>query len=479
MAEAAIVTEAAAAIVTEGAAVTVVAVATAAVEAAIAGAIVDPGGSAHRAATTSRPSRRANLQMKFQRTTLDSGVTIVTEKMAEVRSVSQGFWFDVGARDESASLAGASHFLEHLLFKGTLTRSAKDIADSFDAVGGDVNAFTGKEYTCFYSRVLDQDVDMAFDVLSDMITHSVIDPDELESERKVILEEIAMHEDSPDELVHDLFFRSMWGEHPLGRPVLGYQDTIGAVQRDEVAGYWRERYAPSNLVLAAAGNVEHDRMVELAAAIDFSSTGKRTLRGDEAPAPVPGVEVHKRPTEQAHIVVGMPGLPRGHEDRHALALLDTVLGGGMSSRLFQEVREKRGLAYSVFSYRSMFADAGTFAVYVGTTPQNAETVIDIVRNELDSVLADGLTEAEFARAKGHLKGSLVLSAEDPGSRMTRLGKAQLTTGEILSLDELIERVERLEMEDIGRVAATVLGGTPRRVTVVGPFEEDAFDRYAA
>ena len=417
--------------------------------------------------------------MKFQRTTLDSGLTVVTEKMAEVRSISAGFWFDVGARDEPSSLAGASHFLEHLLFKGTMTRSAKDIADTFDAVGGDVNAFTGKEYTCYYSRVLDQDISMALDVLADMITNSVIDPTELESERKVILEEIAMHEDSPDELVHDLFFRSMWGDHPLGRPVLGYQDTIGAVKRDEVAGYWRERYSPANLVLAAAGNVDHDRLVHRVEAINFASPGKRTLRADEAPAPTAGVEVHKRPTEQAHIVIGMPGLPRGHEDRHALALMDTVLGGGMSSRLFQEIREKRGLAYSVFSYRSMFADAGTFAVYVGTTPQNAETVIDIVREELDSVFTDGLTDAEFARAKGHLKGSLVLSGEDPGSRMTRLGKAQLTTGEILSIDELIDKVERLEMDDIRRVANTVLGGTPRRVTVVGPFEEDAFDRYAA
>jgi predicted Zn-dependent peptidase len=417
--------------------------------------------------------------MKFERTTLDSGVTVVTEKMAEVRSISAGFWFDVGSRDEPVNLAGTSHFLEHLLFKGTPSRSAKDIADSFDAVGGDVNAFTGKEYTCYYSRVLDQDLGMALDVLSDMITHSKIDPTELESERKVILEEIAMHEDSPDELVHDLFFRSMWGEHPLGRPVLGYQDSIGAVKRDEVAGYWRERYAPNNLVVAGAGNVDHNALMERVAAIGFETPGKRTLRADEAPAPVPGVEVHKRPTEQAHIVIGMPGLPRGHEDRHALALMDTVLGGGMSSRLFQEIREKRGLAYSVFSYRSMFADAGTWAVYVGTTPQNAETVIDIVNNELDTVLSEGLSEAEFERAKGHLKGSLVLSGEDPGSRMTRLGKAQLTTGEILSIDELIDKIDGLQMEDIERVASQVLGGTPKRVTVVGPFEEDAFDRYAA
>lgn len=417
--------------------------------------------------------------MRFERTTLDSGVTIVTEKMSEVRSVSCGFWFDVGARDEPDELAGTSHFLEHLLFKGTEKRSAKDIADAFDAVGGDVNAFTGKEYTCYYSRVLDQDLPMATDILADMITNSMIDATELESERKVILEEIAMHEDAPDELVHDLFFRSMWNDHPLGRPVLGFNQTISVVGRDQIAEYWRERYSPSNCVVAAAGNIEHGWLVETVEGVLGSSFGRRTLRSGEPPQSVAGVSVHRRPTEQAHIIVGMPGLHRGHEDRHALALLDTVLGGGMSSRLFQEVREKRGLAYSVYSYRSLFADTGTFAVYVGTTPQNADTVLDIVRGEFDSILRSGVTTAEFERAKGHLKGSLVLSSEDPGSRMTRLGKQQLTTGEILSLDELIERIDRLTIDDIARVADTILGPRRHTVTVVGPFDEDAFDRYAA
>jgi predicted Zn-dependent peptidase len=416
---------------------------------------------------------------EFQRTTLDSGVTIVTERMAEVRSTSVGFWFDVGARDEPAQLAGTAHFLEHLLFKGTPTRTAKEIADTFDAVGGDINAFTGKEYTCYYSRVLDQDLPMALDVLSDMITNSTLDAEELESERKVILEEIAMHEDAPDELVHDLFYRSMWDGHPLGRPVLGFNSTIAAVTRDEVADYWHERYSPSNLVVAGAGNLEHQALVEQVGAIFNDPFGKRTLRADEAPSPNPGVDVHRRPTEQAHMILGMPGLPRGHDDRHALALLDAVLGGGMSSRLFQEIREKRGLAYAVYSYRSLFADAGTFAIYVGTTPQNADDVIGIVRAELDSILKDGITKAELERAKGHLKGSLVLASEDPGSRMTRLGKAQLTTGEILSIDELIDRIERLQMDDVRRVADMVIGSGTQRVTVVGPFDEDAFDRHAA
>jgi predicted Zn-dependent peptidase len=417
--------------------------------------------------------------VKFARTVLDSGATVVTESMTEVRSVSCGFWFDVGARDEPDHLAGTSHFLEHLLFKGTPKRSAKDIADQFDAVGGDVNAFTGKEYTCYYSRVINSDLPMALDVLSDMLLNSKIDPDDFDSERNVILEEIAMHEDAPDELVHDLFYRQMWDGHPLGRPVLGYNETIGAVARDQVAEYWHERYSPKNLVVAAAGNLDHDHLVRTIDDLFEAQDGQKTLRTGSAPEAHLGVSVNKRPTEQAHIVLGTEGLSRSHEDRHALALLDTILGGGMSSRLFQEVREKRGLAYSVYSYRALFADTGTFAIYAGTTPQNAETVIDLALSEVDSILKDGVTKAEFDRAKGHVRGSLVLSSEDPGSRMNRLGKQQLTQGEILSIDELIERFDRLEMDDVARVADLVLGSGDFQVTVVGPFDEGAFDRYAA
>ena len=416
---------------------------------------------------------------QFARTELDSGITVVTERMSEVRSVSVGFWFDVGSRDEPEELAGTSHFLEHLLFKGTSSRSARDIAEAFDAVGGDVNAFTGKEYTCYYARVLDDDLPMAVGVLTDMIQSSVIDPTELESERKVILEEIAMHEDAPDELVHDLFYRSMLDGHPLGRPVLGFNETIARVARDEVAGYWRERYGPANLVVAAAGHVDHDDLVTRTRAAFSEAGGVKTSRTGPTPTPRAGVNVFKRPTEQAHIMMGTEGLRRGHPDRHALAVLDSVLGSGMSSRLFQEVREKRGLAYSVYSYRSMFADTGTFSVYAGTLPQNAETVMEIVLNEMQSIGDDGITEAELERAKGNVKGSLVLSSEDPGSRMNRLGRQQVTNGEILSINELIARFDRLTMEDIRRVADTVLKDARFSVTVVGPFEQDAFSRYAA
>ena len=418
--------------------------------------------------------------MPFARTTLDSGATVVTEHMSGVRSVTVGFWFDIGARDEPDELAGTSHFLEHLLFKGTESRSAKDIADAFDAVGGDVNAFTGKEYTCYYARVLDENLPMALDVLTDMITHSMIDPKEFEPERNVILEEIAMHEDAPDELVHDLFYRAMWNGHALGRPVLGYKDTIGAVTRDQVADYWQERYTPKNMVVAAAGNVDHDELVNrVEALLADKSDGRKTLRSGSAPSLGRGIEVHKRPTEQAHIILGTEGLPRNHDARHELALLDTIIGGGMSSRLFQEIREKRGLAYAVYSYRAMFADSGSFAVYAGTTPNNAQTVIDIVRGEVDSLVTSGITEAELERAKGHLKGSLVLSAEDPSSRMNRLGKQQLTTGEIISIDELIEKFDRIEMDDMTSIINRIFSQKDFLVTIVGPFEKGAFDRNAA
>src|SRR5688572_24167712 len=251
--------------------------------------------------------------MRFARTVLDSGATVVTESMTEVRSVSCGFWFDVGARDEPDDLAGTSHFLEHLLFKGTKKRTAKDIANEFDAVGGDVNAFTGKEYTCYYSRVISDDLPMALDVLSDMILNSKIDSDDFDSERKVILEEIAMHEDAPDELVHDLFYRCMWDGHPLGRPVLGYNETISQVSRDAVAGYWKERYSPSNLVVAAAGNLDHDALVAEIERLFPEPGGRRTLRSGATPKPSGGIKVFKRPTEQAHIVMGTEGIHRSHE----------------------------------------------------------------------------------------------------------------------------------------------------------------------
>ena len=404
-------------------------------------------------------------------TRLDSGITVVTERMPGSHSASVGFWVGAGSRDEDPAVAGASHFLEHRLFKGTDTRSALEIAETVDAVGGEVNAFTTKEYTAYYARLLDTDLDLALDILSDIIWAPAFRPDEIEAERQVILEEILMHEDEPSDLVHDVFTEALFPEHPLGREILGDAGTIGSMARDDIASFFGQHYRPASIVVAAAGNVEHDRVAEgierRFAGPDGAGPERRT--GIESP-PRP-VAVAKRPTEQAHLVVGVRGLPVHDEDRFALSALNHVLGGGMSSRLFQEVREKRGLAYSVYSYRVGYAEAGVLAVYAGTAPGRAREVLSLVRDELDRVRDECISEDELERAKGHLKGSLALSLEDSASRMSRLGRAVLVHGEVLTFDELVERTESVTLDDVARVAKRVLANE-RVLAVVGPFDEE-------
>jgi predicted Zn-dependent peptidase len=386
-----------------------------------------------------------------------------------------------GSRDEAPRISGSSHFLEHLLFKGTKERTARDIAEAFDAVGGDLNAFTAKEYTCFYARVLDRDVPMAIDHLTDMLQHSVIRSADLDAERQVILEEIHMHDDAPDEVVHDLFTEALWPEHPLGRPVLGTVDTIEAASRDQVRRYYKRHYVPGNLVVVAAGNVDHDAIVdqltsrmETGDPLPDGQASQWNLRPAGAP-PMPSGErlVKRRKTEQAHIVLGTNALARTDPDRFAFLIVNTALGGGMSSRLFQEVREKRGLAYSVFSYQYQYTEAGQFAAYAGTTPTRAEEVVGLLRREIDAVGSGGLDEEEFSRAKGHVKGSLVLSLEDPGGRMSRLGKSEISHGEILTVDQTLRRIDAVTLEDARRVAERVLS-QPMTLTVLGPFGARSF-----
>jgi predicted Zn-dependent peptidase len=400
--------------------------------------------------------------------------------MPQVRSVTLGFWVTAGSRDERPVLAGASHFLEHLLFKGTRTRTARDIAEAFDAVGGDFNAYTSKETTVFYSRVLDRDLPMAVELLCDMLESSILKPSDFEAERQVILEEINMHEDTPDDLVHDLFAETLWAGHPLGRPVLGTGESIRRVSRDQVYRFYKRHYVPANLVVSAAGNVDHGELVAgLRRGLD---TGRVLARGQSAwalrpssrpPRPSGARLVRSRPTEQAHIVLGTNGLSRSDPDRFAFGIVNAALGGGMSSRLFQEIREKRGLAYSVYSYQQMFAETGLFAMYTGTTPARAEEALELLRRQSDDVAEGGLTIEEFDRAKGHVKGSMVLSLEDTSGRMSRLGRSETGHGEILSLDQMLERVESVTLEEANRVAARVLR-QPMALTVLGPFERDAF-----
>ena len=419
--------------------------------------------------------------MPIERTEFSSGLRVVTGRMPGVRSVSLGFWVLAGSRDERPRISGSSHFLEHLLFKGTSRRSAQDIAENFDAVGGDVNAFTAREYTCYYARVLDRDLEMAVDHLADMVQHSRIRADDLDAERQVILEEINMHEDSPEDVVHDLFTQTLWPEHPLGRPILGTVETILAADRGSVRRFYRRHYLPGHLVVAAAGNLRHDDLVRLLRT--RMDTGRRLSARDtsvwnlrvpgRAPKPSGQDLVKRRKTEQAHICLGTNGLARNDPDRFAYLVVNTALGGGMSSRLFQEVRETRGLAYAVYSYHAQYAEAGLFSAYAGTTPSRARQVVSLLRRELELARDRGLAEMEFERAKGHVKGAMVLSLEDPGGRMSRLGKSEIAHGEILSVSEALRRIDAVRLDDAHRVAERVLS-QPMTLTVLGPFGASAF-----
>ncbi|SFF60635.1 Predicted Zn-dependent peptidase [Actinacidiphila alni] len=413
-----------------------------------------------------------------RRSVLPGGLRVVTETLPTVRSATFGIWAGVGSRDETPVLGGATHYLEHLLFKGTARRSALDISAAVDAVGGEMNAFTSKEYTCYYARVLDTDLPLAIDVVCDMLTGSLIRQEDVDAERGVVLEEIAMTEDDPGDQVHDLFTTAMLGDTPLGRPVLGTVDTINALTRDQVARFYRKHYDPTRLVVAAAGNVDHNAVVrqvrrafeDAGALRDPDAVPRAPRSGGRTIRAAGRLEVLDRRTEQAHVVLGMPGLSRNDERRWALSVLNTALGGGMSSRLFQEVREKRGLAYSVYSYTSSFADCGLFGVYAGCQPRRVPEVLKICRDELAQVAEHGLPDEEIARAVGQLSGSTVLGLEDTGALMNRLGKSELCWGEQLSVDDLLARIAAVTPDDVRSVAREVLAQRPS-LAVIGPVKD--------
>jgi predicted Zn-dependent peptidase len=440
----------------------------------VATAAGGPGAGAGAAA--GRPARagRVTLQEgggRVRRTRLPNGLRVVTEAMPELRSVAVGFWAGTGSRDEADPLAGASHFLEHLLFKGTADRSAQQIAEEVEAVGGEMNAFTTREHTAYYIRLLDESVDLALDILSDVVWAPAFRPDEVDCERQVILEEIRMHGDTPDELVHSLFSEALFPGQPVGREVLGDRDAIVAMTRDEIAQFHGHHYRAGNLVVAAAGNLDHDRMVDAIAARFTGGLGDREPRPEAEILPAGAVRVLHRPTEQAHLVLGMPALCRSDPDRWALSVLNHVVGGGMSSRLFQEVREKRGLAYSVYSYRSALQDTGTFAVYAGTAPERAPEVLSIIDAELDRLCTERCLGAdELERAKGHFKGQMVLGLESSAARMERIGRSEITTGEIQSVDEMVAAIDAVTPEDVARVIDRVLAAGPRVLAAVGPVD---------
>jgi predicted Zn-dependent peptidase len=410
-----------------------------------------------------------------RRTVLPGGLRVITEQVPGVRSVSFGVWVGVGSRDETPAQMGSAHYLEHLLFKGTTARSALEISASIEAVGGDLNAFTTKEYTCFYARVLDNDLPLAIEVVCDVVTDALILTADVDSERGVILEEIAMHDDDPSDIVHDEFATGLYGDTPLGRPILGTAETIMAIPRAAINRFYRSRYKPQNMVVAAAGNLDHATVVALvrkafAAVIDESAEVAKPRRVGRPARRVPTVRVVNRATEQANLVLGVPGFTRSDPRRYALAVLTTAFGGGMSSRLFQEIREKRGLAYSVYAYSQGFSDDGMFGLYVGCIPKKIDTVLEVCREELTKLADGGLTDEEVARGKGQVRGGTVLGQEDTGARMTRIAKSELHDDPLLSIDALLERVDAVTTAEIHDVAATLLGA-PLTLAVIGPFKD--------
>ena len=412
-----------------------------------------------------------------RRTVLPGGLRVITETLPAVRSAAFGIWAGVGSRDEGPAHAGATHYLEHLLFKGTRKRTALEISATMDAVGGELNAFTGKEYTCYYARVLDADLPLAIDVLSDMVTSSLIESKDVDAERGVILEEIDMNEDDPSDTVHEAFVRQLFGDTPLGRPILGTVDSINGITQDQIAEHYRARYTPDHLVVAAAGRLDHDAVVRQAEqafrhVLDGAAqpAAPRLAGAAASPGEGRGVRLVSRGIEQANLVLGCAALSRTDDRRFPLGVLNAALGGGMSSRLFQEVREKRGLAYSVYSLTSQHADAGLWGVYAGCLPSKADDVLAICRDEIAKVVSGGLTGAELERGKGQLRGSMVLGLEDPSSRMSRLGKSELVYPRLEPVDDILASIEAVTHDDVRAVAADILA-KPKVLAVVGPFDD--------
>lgn len=405
----------------------------------------------------------------FERSVLSSGIRVVTESMPGARSVAVGAWVGVGSRDESTDVCGATHFLEHLLFKGTASRTALGIAEAFDAVGGDLNAFTTKEATCFHARVLPVDLSMAVDVVADMLQNSLLAPADVEAERSVVIEEIAMHEDTPDDIVFDVFHEALWADDSLGRRVQGTTGSIQAMSLDALAGFYHTRYVPQNIVVSAAGALSHEQVVEL---VDRAFTPRRVeaaSRAHDVPQPASGALVQrKRDIEQTHMVYGAPGIPRADDRRWALGVLNAAFGGGMSSRLFQEIRERRGLAYTIASGHEGFSDTGVFSIYAGCSSENVREVLTIARAELDAVIAEGITDAELERSIGQLRGSMMLGLDEPSALMSHLGKSELAPGEVLTPEEMIRRIEAVTQDDVREVARDVLGAPGWSLVVLGP-----------
>jgi len=407
----------------------------------------------------------------IEMTTLANGVRVITEAMPHVRSVSVGVWINAGSRSETPEQNGISHFIEHMLFKGTTRRSAEDIARSVDSIGGNLDAFTAKELVCFNTKVLDQHLSLAFDVLADLVLHPMFRAEDLEKEKSVILEEIKMEADSPDYLVHEIFSSNFWKDHPLGKPILGTPQTVKRFDRAMVQDYYSSIYVPANLIVTAAGNLTHERLVALVSEHFESLPPGKPM----PPDPVPGTHArlvlrNKKALEQVHLVLGVPSYALPHEERFACYVMNTLLGGGMSSRLFQNIRERQGLAYAVFSELSPYRDTGCMSIYAGTSTESAPKVVDSIMQEFRQLKSETVGDEELRRAKDHLKGSLMLSLESTSSRMSNLARQEMYFAKFFTLDELVESIEAVTADDVQRIARTFFDPKQVALTVLGNLE---------
>lgn len=400
--------------------------------------------------------------------TLPSGLRLTTEAMPHVRSVSVGVWLKRGSRHETDAESGVAHFVEHMLFKGTFTRTAQQIAQTIDSIGGQLDAFTSKEYAGYYIKVLDEHLPLAIDLLSDMVMHPALAPADIAREQSVILEEIKMVEDAPDDLVHEVFAEQFWARHPLGRPILGTPETVSSFTSEGLRRYFEQTYLAPNLIVAAAGRIEHAGVRALIERAFERLPTAAAPAVDVPPAITPGVVVREKDIEQSHVCLGTAAYPQAHADRHALYVLNTILGGSMSSRLFQHIREDRGLAYSVWSSLMAFSDAGAMTIYAGCATDRVEEVVDLTIAELAGLRATPVPADELQRAKDHLKGSLMLSLENTSSRMSQLAKQELTFGRQFTLDEILRSIDAVSAGDVQRVASDLFKDGAVVATVVGP-----------
>lgn len=413
----------------------------------------------------------------FAKTVLDNGIRVVSYEMPGNRSVSLGIWVENGSRHESAAENGISHFIEHLLFKGTERRSAAQIAEEMDAVGGIINAFTSKENTCYYAKVLDENLSLAIDLLSDIFLHSSFDAEEIERERSVILQEILQAEDTPDDYVHDLFNLDFFQDHPIGRPICGRQETVSGFRRQDIVQFFNARYRPEKVIVSAAGNIRHAAIVEEMAA-RLGSIGEVTLKSpsesaaDTVPETASGVYPHPKPLEQVHLCLGMAGIHQTHPKRYVGYVLNTLLGGGMSSRLFQEIREKRGKAYSVYSFSSSYKDVGYLGVYAGTSLESTEEVVELITQELKKFAAGEISEAELQRTQGQLVGSTMLGLESTDSWMSHIARNEIYFGESITTDEICRRIRAVSREDVVELASELFRSDGRTLTLLGDFADN-------